>query len=176
MAKKTFQGRPVLSGELKGKALVSKQAFNLTASYLKNMFAGETETAPCTDPTNKDLYEKDLKGTIICTPQTIGSTMGAGTVMMVSELGVQPQAWLFSSHIDSISAGGLIMDDVWNEKRVITIDLLGDEFLEAVKTGDPIANKADGTVAGGGRNRHRPAERLNTSKGTTKGHKEKRGM
>ena len=146
MAKKTFQGRPLLSGEVKGKALVSKQPFNLTGSYLKNMFAGETKTAPCTDTANKELYEKDLKGAIICTSQTIGSTMGAGTVMMCSELGIQPQAWLFSSHIDSISAGGLIIDDVWNGKRVITIDLLGDEFLKAVNTGDPIAIHEDGTV------------------------------
>ena len=146
MAKKTFKGRPVLSGKLEGKALVSKQAFNLTGSFLKNMFAGETKTAPCTDSTNKDLNGKDLKGAIICTPQTVGSTMGAGTIMMLSELGVQPQAWLFSSHIDSISASGLIIDDVWNKKRVITIDLLGDEFLEAVKTGDPVNILEDGTV------------------------------
>ncbi len=146
MAKKTFQGRPLLSGKLEGKALVSKQPFNLTGSFLKNMFAGETESAPCTDSTNKELYEKDLKGAIICTPQTVGSTMGAGTIMMLSELGVEPQAWLFSSHIDSISAGGLIIDDVWNKKRVITIDLLGDEFLEAVKTGDPVNILEDGTV------------------------------
>jgi predicted aconitase with swiveling domain len=146
MAKKTFRGRPMLAGKIEGKALVSKQPFNLTGSYLKNMFAGETKTAPCTDSANKELYEKDLKGVIICTPQTVGSTMGAGTVMMLSELGVQPQAWLFSSHIDSISAGGLIIDDVWNGKRVITIDLLGDDFLKSVKTGDPIAIHEDGTV------------------------------
>jgi len=146
MAKKTFKGRPVLPGKLNGKALVSKQAFNMSGSYLKNMFGGETKTAPCTDTANKDLNGKELKGAIICTSQTIGSTMGAGTVMMVSELGVQPQAWLFSSHIDSISAGGLIMDDVWNGRRVITIDLLGDEFLEAVKTGDPVNILEDGTV------------------------------
>jgi predicted aconitase with swiveling domain len=146
MAKKTFQGRPILAGDLKGKALLSKLPFNLTGSFLKNMFGGETKTAPCTDSANKDLYEKDLKGAIICTPQTVGSTMGAGTVMMLSELGVQPQAWLFSSHIDSISAAGLIIDDVWNERRVITIDLLGDEFLESVKTGDPISIHEDGTV------------------------------
>ena len=146
MAKKTFQGRPVISGKLEGKALVSKQPFNLTGSFLKNMFAGETESAPCTDSTNKELYEKDLKGAIICTPQTVGSTMGAGTIMMLSELGVEPQAFLFSSHIDSISAGGLIIDDVWNGRRVITIDLLGDEFLEAVKTGDPVTIHEDGKV------------------------------
>ena len=146
MAKKTFKGRPVLSGKLTGKALVSKQPFNLTGSYLKNMFGGETKTAPCTDSANKELFKKELKGTIICTPQTVGSTMGAGTIMMLSELGVQPQAWLFSSHIDSISAAGLIIDDVWNEKRVPTIDLLGVEFLAAVKTGDPITISEDGNV------------------------------
>ena len=149
MARKTFKGRPVLSGKLEGKALVSKQPFNLSGSYLKNMFGGETGSAPCTDSANKELYEKDLNGAIICTPQTVGSTMGAGTVMMCSALGLQPQAWLFSSHIDSISAGGLIMDDVWNGKRVITVDLLGDEFLEAVKTGDPISIQEDGTVVVG---------------------------
>ncbi len=146
MAKKTFKGRPMLSGKLEGKALVSKQPFNLSASYLKNMFAGETKSAPCTDTANKELNGKDLKGAIICTSQCIGSTMGAGTILMLSELGVGPQAFLFSSHIDSISAGGLIIDDIWNEKRVITIDLLGDEFLESVKTGDPIAIHEDGTV------------------------------
>jgi len=27
----------------------------------------------------------------------------------------------------------------WNEKRIITIDLLGDDFLQAVNTGDPIS-------------------------------------
>jgi predicted aconitase with swiveling domain len=146
MAKKTFKGRPVLSGKLKGKALVSKQPFNLTGSYLKNMFGGETKTAPCTDTANKELNGKELKGAIICTPQCIGSTMGAGTIMMVNELGVQPQAFLFSSHIDSISVGGLLMDDIWYKKRIITIDLLGDEFLEAVKTGDPVNILEDGTV------------------------------
>ncbi len=31
-------------------------------------------------------------------------------------------------------------------RRVITIDNLGDEFLETVKTGDPIAIHKDGTV------------------------------
>ena len=146
MAKKTFKGRPILPGTLEGEALVSKMPFNLTGSYFENMFAGNTETAPCTDANNAELFKKDLSGTIICTPQTVGSTMGAGTIMMLSELGVQPQAFLFSSHIDSISAGGLIIDDVWNKKRVVTIDLLGDEFLKAVNTGDPITINEDGTV------------------------------
>jgi uncharacterized membrane-anchored protein len=66
--------------------------------------------------------------------------------MGMGELGVGPKALLYAWHIDAVSAAGLYMDDIWNEKRIITIDQLGDEFLEAVKTGDKIAIKEDGTV------------------------------
>ena len=143
---KTFKGRPLLPGALEGEALVSKQAFNTTASYLENMFAGRTDSAPCTDANNAELFEKDLAGAIICTTQTVGSTMGAGALMGMNDLGVGAKAFLFASHIDSIAAGGLIMDDIWNGRRVVTIDLLGDEFLETVKSGDPIKIMEDGTV------------------------------
>ncbi len=143
---KTFKGRALLPGNLEGTALVSKQPFNTTASYFTNMFAGNTKDAPCTDANNKELYQKDLSGAIICTPQTVGSTMGAGAIMGMNEIGVGAKAFLFSSHIDSIAAGGLIIDDIWNDRRVITVDLLGDEFMETVKTGDPISIKEDGTV------------------------------
>ena len=143
---KTFKGRALLPGNLEGTALVSKQPFNTTASYFTNMFAGNTKDAPCTDANNEELYQKDLSGAIICTPQTVGSTMGAGAIMGMNEIGVGAKAFLFSSHIDSIAAGGLIIDDIWNDRRVITVDLLGDEFMETVKTGDPISIKEDGTV------------------------------
>ena len=146
MASKTFKGRPLLPGNLEGKALVSKQPFNTTASYFDNMFAGVTDSAPCTDSDNKELFRKDLADCIMCTPQTIGSTFGGAAIMGVAELGVGPKAMLFSGHIDSIVSAGLFMEDIWNEKRIITVDLLGDDFLETVKTGDPIAIHEDGTV------------------------------
>ncbi len=146
MAKKTFKGRAVLPGKLEGKALVSRAAFNTSGSYLNNMFQGETKKAICTDPSNKDLYKKDLKGAIICTTQTVGSTLGGCVLMGMSELGVGPQALLFAWHIDSVSAAGLLMNDIWDDRRIITVDQLGDEFLESVNTGDPIAIYEDGTV------------------------------
>ncbi len=146
MAKKTFKGRPLLPGDLKGEATVSKQPFNTTASYFDNMYAGVTDSAPCTDSDNKDLFRKDLANCIMCTAQTIGSTFGGAAIMGVAEMGVGPKAMLFSGHIDSIISAGLFMEDIWNGKRIITVDLLGDEFLETVQTGDPIAIHADGTV------------------------------
>jgi predicted aconitase with swiveling domain len=146
MATKSFQGRPLLPGNLEGEALASTQPFNTTGSYMENLFANRKDSAPCTDPNNKAFYEKDLAGAILCFPTTVGSSMGGGALMGVGFLGVGPKAMLFSQHIDSVSYAGLLMDDVWNDRRVITIDLLGDEFLETVKTGDPIAIHADGTV------------------------------
>ena len=38
MAKKVFKGRPLLPGNLDGKALASKQPLNTTGSYLPSSF------------------------------------------------------------------------------------------------------------------------------------------
>jgi predicted aconitase with swiveling domain len=146
MAKKTFKGRPLLSGSLEGTALASKQPFNTTGSYLENLFGGKSDSAPCTDPNNKDFYKKELAGAILCFTTTVGSSLGGAALMGVGSLGLGPKAMLFSQHVDSVSLAGLLMDDIWNDRRVITIDLLGEEFLEAVKTGDPISIHEDGTV------------------------------
>ncbi len=146
MATKSFKGRPLLAGDLKGEALASKQPFNTSGSYLDNLFGGNSTTAPCTDSNNKDFFKKELGGAIICTTVTVGSSLGGASLMGVGSLGLGPKAMLFSEHIDSVSYAGLLMDDVWNDRRVITIDLLGDEFLDTVKSGDPISIKEDGTV------------------------------
>jgi predicted aconitase with swiveling domain len=146
MAKKTFKGRVVLAGKVTGKATVSKQPFNTSGSYMDNMFAGKTDAAPCTDSNNKELFGKDLSGAILCTPTTVGSTMGGMALMGVKAIGVGPEALLFSKPIDTLAAAGVLMADIWKEQRIVTIDRLGDEFLKAVKTGDPITIKEDGTV------------------------------
>jgi len=125
MSKKTFRGRVVLEGKVTGTATVSRQAFNTSGSYLENMLAGRTDAAPCTDFSNKELYGKDLSGAILCTTTTVGSTMGGMCLM---------------------AAAGVLMSDIWKDRRIVTIDMLGDEFLETVQMGDPIAIHSDGTV------------------------------
>ena len=146
MSKKTFRGRVVLSGEISGTATVSKQPFNTTASYFENMLAGRRDSAPCTDSNNSELFRKDLSGMILCTPTTVGSTMGGMVLMGMKQIGVGPQALLFSKPIDTLAAAGVVLAEVWKDIRIVTIDMLGDEFLETVQMGDPIAIHADGTV------------------------------
>ncbi len=146
MAKKTFKGRVVLAGKVTGKATVSRQAFNTSGSYMENMFAGRTDAAPCSDANNKELFGKELSGAILCTPTTVGSTMGGMALMGVKAMGVGPEALLFSKPIDTLAAAGVLMADIWQEQRIVTIDRLGDEFLKTVQMGDPITINEDGTV------------------------------
>ncbi|MGI9472473.1 MAG: aconitase X swivel domain-containing protein [Rubripirellula sp.] len=146
MAEKTFKGRVVLAGEISGKATVSTQPFNTSGSYMENMFGGRTDSAPCTDASNKALFGKDISGAILCIPTTVGSTMGGMSLMGMKAIGVGPQALLFSKPIDTLAAAGVLMAEIWKDQRIVTIDMLGDEFLETVKTGDAIAIHEDGTV------------------------------
>jgi hypothetical protein len=67
-------------------------------------------------------------------------------LMGVGSMDLGPKAMLYAEHVDSVSVAGLIIDNVWNDHNVITIDQLGDDFLDAVKTGDPISIKEDGSV------------------------------
>ena len=126
--------------------MVSRIGLNTLSTYKANIMGGVTDKAICSDGDNKDLYGKDIGGAILCLPQTIGSTTGGFVLMGVAKMGLAPKAMLFANHVDSLAIGGLLMADIWMEKRIIAIDLLGQEFLDAVNTGDPISVQEDGTV------------------------------
>ncbi|CAK7028578.1 DUF126 domain-containing protein [Tissierella carlieri] len=140
-----FKGRVVLGGNLKEEAVVTKEGLNILASFQKSALK-KSKNVICSDQNNKDLYNKNLTNKIICLPQTIGSTTGGMVLQAIVELGIGPSAMLFSEHIDSLAAAGIILAEVWNGKKIITIDQLGNEFLEYVKTGQKIEIKDDGTV------------------------------
>jgi predicted aconitase with swiveling domain len=59
---------------------------------------------------------------------------------------INPSAFLFSEHIDSLAASGIVLARIWEGSDVIAIDQLGDEFINTVKTGDKIQINNDGTV------------------------------
>jgi len=66
--------------------------------------------------------------------------------MIILDKGIAPKAMLFANHIDSLAACGILMGDNWLGKRIVTVDLLGDDFLDAVKTGDKVKVHEDGTI------------------------------
>ncbi|MBO5290619.1 MAG: DUF126 domain-containing protein [Clostridia bacterium] len=142
---KTFKGRPVVPGTVEATALVSHGGFNTLASFQNALQFGDKE-AKCGDQNNTDIYEKPMVGTALCLPQTIGSTTGGMVLYCAKVMERSPACMLFSEHIDSLAAAGAILCSVWTDTPMPTIDCLGEEFLNTVKTGDKIKVYEDGTV------------------------------
>lgn len=142
---KTFKGRPVVPGKAEATALVSHGGFNTLASFQHALMFGDKE-AKCGDQNNADIYNKPMAGTALCLPQTIGSTTGGMVLYCAAALGRCPQCLLFANEIDSLAAAGSILSAVWTENPMPTVDGLGEEFLEYVKTGMKITVSEDGTV------------------------------
>lgn len=142
---KEFKGRVIVSGSTRAEALVSHVGFNTLASYQKALMFKDKK-AKCSDHGNHELFKKPMAGKALCIPQTIGSTTGGLILFDAASIGVQPACMLFSKPIDSLAAAGAILAGVWTEASMPTIDSLGDEFLQAVKTGDTVTVSEDGTV------------------------------
>ena len=72
---KEFKGRVIAKGTFKGEAVVSHAGFNTLASFQKSALMNKKEVY-VSDQNNKDLYNKNITGKILCLPITIGSTTG----------------------------------------------------------------------------------------------------
>ena len=143
---KQFKGRVIAAGEVTAPALVSHGGLNTLASFQKALQFGDKK-ATCGDQNNPDLYGKQMVGTALCLPQTIGSTTGGMVLYCACAMKRQPACMLFSKPIDSLAAAGAVLADVWvDDVTMPVIDSLGDEFLDYVQDGMRITVDLDGTV------------------------------
>jgi len=143
--KREFKGRTVVAGSVQASAVVSNNGMNTLATFQKSILARKKAVVG-SDQNNADLFKKEITGKALCLPRTIGSTTGGMVLQSAAALGLAPKAMLFSENIDSIGAAGVILADVWTVNRIVTVDCLGQEFLDYVKDGMTITVKEDGTV------------------------------
>ena len=142
---KEFKGRVVVPGTCQAEALVSHNGLNTLASFQMALMFNK-KGMPCGDQNNPEIYEKPMEGKALCLPITIGSTTGGMILFTACKMGKAPACMLFSESIDSLAASGAIMGSVWTDTSMPVIDRLGDEFLAAVKTGNPVSVLEDGVV------------------------------
>ena len=142
---KQFKGRVVVPGTCAAEALVSHGGFNTLASYQMALMFGDKQVK-CGDQNNADIYKKPMLNKALCLPMTIGSTTGGMILYTACSMGKQPACMLFSQPIDSLAASGAILGDVWTEAKMPVVDMLGEEFLDYVKTGMLVVVKDDGVV------------------------------
>lgn len=142
---KEFKGRVLAAGNWEGEAVVSHQGVNTLATFQNSALNNKPEVI-VGDQNNQDIYGKNITGKALCLPITIGSTTGGLVIQTICAMGINPSAFLFSEHIDSLAASGIVLAKVWEKSDVIAIDQLGEEFLNTVKTGDRVRITEDGTV------------------------------
>ena len=143
---KEFKGRIVAPGTVTAPALVSHGGLNTLASFQKALQFGDKK-ATCGDQNNPDLFGKQMLGTALCLPQTIGSTTGGLVLYCACAMERQPACMLFANHIDSLAAAGSILASVWLDNvSMPVVDCLGDEFLNYVQDGMTVTIEEDGTV------------------------------
>lgn len=142
---KEFKGRVIAPGNWEGEAVVTRQGFNTLATFQKSAMANKSEVIAA-DQNNADLFGKNITGKALCLPITIGSTTGGLVIQTVCAMGINPKCFLFSEHIDSLAASGIVLARVWENSDVIAVDKLGEKFLNTVQTGDRIKVTEDGTV------------------------------
>lgn len=142
---KEFKGRVLAGGTFKGEAVVSHGGVNTLATFQKSALKNAKRVI-VSDQNNKDIYGLDITGKALCLPITIGSTTGGLVIQTVCAMKINPACFLFSEHIDSLAASGIVLARIWENSNVIAIDMLGEDFLKTVKTGDIIEVKEDGTV------------------------------
>ena len=140
-----YKGRVIIAGRLEGEAVVSRNGFNTLASFQKSAMSKKKE-AICGDQNNPDVFGKNLTGKVLCLPKTIGSTTGGMVLQTAAYLGIAPAALLFSEEIDSLAASGVILAEIWDDHKIVTVDQLGSTFLENVEDGDRIEIDDTGTV------------------------------
>ena len=142
---KQFKGRVLAGGSWKGEAVVSRQGVNTLATFQKSALKNAKQVY-ASDQNNSDIFEKNITGKALCLPITIGSTTGGLVIQTVCAMKINPAAFLFSEHIDPLAASGIVLARIWEDSPVIAVDMLGEEFLNTVKTGDTVEIAEDGTV------------------------------
>jgi len=140
-----FQGRAVIPGQVKGSAMVSKKGFNVLSSYMGALVSNGKQPL-CTDQNDPDLFQNELSGAILCIPQVIGSTTGGMLIQTVAAMGIQPKAMLFSATAESLAISGVLLADIWENTKIVTVDGLGERFLESVQEGQTVEVTENGAV------------------------------
>lgn len=125
---KAFQGNAIISGDISGNCVVEKEGFNPLQTF---------QTAGA---------QNRVKGKIMCLTEVYGSTTGGLFLQFTAGDGNAPVALLFSRKIDSLAAAGVIMSKIWDNIDIITIDGLGEEFINHVQENDRIEVFSDGRV------------------------------
>jgi len=98
-----LKGRPIVSGQSRGKALVSKKPI----SFLGGI---DPETGRVVEK-DHDLKDQSVKGTVLCFPHGHGSTVGSYVLYSLAKKGVGPKA-IINATADPVVVVGAVIAEI----------------------------------------------------------------
>ncbi|HVN70868.1 MAG TPA: DUF126 domain-containing protein [Desulfomonilia bacterium] len=136
-----LKGNPVIKGRASGTALVTKMPMNFTASFTKpkNLLPfWRTLVQDC----NHDLFNRNIKGTVLVYPATIGSTYTGMVLLEAMYQGAAPAA-IIVQNADPLLVAGSILADVWFDKGKPVVEYPSEDIFDKIKTGARVEVNGD---------------------------------
>jgi hypothetical protein len=128
-----FRGAGIIGGTASGPALVTRMPVNFTASFTQatNQVPGWRSRIR---DRHHELFRKDVRGTILVYPATIGSTYTGMVLLELMYRGCAP-AGIVVGHADSLMVSGSVLADVWFGRGIPVVEYGGSDLLDALRDG-----------------------------------------
>nr|MDO8134668.1 DUF126 domain-containing protein [Candidatus Njordarchaeum guaymaensis] len=141
---KLLKGRSLSGGVVEGEAIVTKQAFSVSAAFTIPLIEF-TKSLKVADRTH-ELFKQDVKDKILVFPLAIGTTTLGFVLLETIVRGVSPKAIVCSKGEPLLSSGALCAEIFFDRKFPI-VDQIDFSELEKIKNGSLIrVNGDNGTV------------------------------
>jgi predicted aconitase with swiveling domain len=138
---KILKGKPVVKGRASGPALITKMPMNFTASFTKPKNLMPFWRSLVQD-NRHDLFNKNIKGSVLVYPATIGSTYTGMILLELMNQGAGPAA-IIVQNVDPLMAAGPILADVWFGKGIPVIEYPSEDIFDTIRTGAMIEVNGD---------------------------------
>lgn len=136
----TLKCKTVIGGRARGKAMVTRQPINFTAAMCKVPNMLPSKRAEIRD-SHHELFRKNIADRVLVFPSCIGSTHTGLVLLDLVSMGRGPAALVVQRN-DSLLISGVVLSDVWFDRRIPVVEYEDDDLYELIEDG------ADVTVDG----------------------------
>ena len=125
--------KTVIGGVARGAAMVTRQPINFTAAMCKVPNMLPSKRAEIRD-SHHELFKQNIAGKVLVFPSCIGSTHTGLVLLDLVSMGRGPAA-LVVQHNDSLLISGVVLSDVWFDRRIPIVEYQDDDLYELVRDG-----------------------------------------
>ena len=136
-----LQCKTVIGGKARGAALVTRQPINFTAAMCKVPNMLPNKRAEIRDA-HHELFKQNIAGRILVFPSCIGSTHTGLVLLDLVSMNRGPAALVVQRN-DSLLISGVVLSDVWFERRIPVVEYADDDIYDLILDGADVEVDGD---------------------------------